>query len=99
MKYRDSTSIKTTTGSFQILSYSSLIIFIVLSVATQSRYREMDGYTRAVSGQRLGKHVPAATKRNNGGTVGKGVFQRGPCRGVVIRKTIGATKSVPYGSL
>jgi hypothetical protein len=26
--------------------------------------REMDGYTRAVSGQRLGKHVPAATDTN-----------------------------------
>jgi hypothetical protein len=31
----------------------------------------MDGYTRAVSEQVLGKHV---STRNNGGTVGNGVF-------------------------
>jgi hypothetical protein len=60
----------------------------------------MDGYTKAVTKQRLGKHVPAAM--NPPATIEflleKWVFVRGPCRGV-RRKKFGATESVLYGSL
>jgi hypothetical protein len=45
--------------------------------------REMGGYTRAVSGQRLGKHVPAATGTN--ATVEELCFLCGPCRDIVSK--------------
>jgi hypothetical protein len=48
----------------------------------------MGGYNRAVSGQRLGKHVPTAT--NPDATIEEICFLLGPYGGVV-RKTIGAT--------
>jgi hypothetical protein len=41
------------------------------------------GYTREVSGQRLGKHVPAATDTN--ATIEEPCFLCGPCRGVIIK--------------
>jgi hypothetical protein len=49
---------------------------------------EMGGYTRAVSGQRLRKHVPAATNLKE--TITQLCFLFSPCQGV-IRKTIGTT--------
>jgi hypothetical protein len=42
--------------------------------------REMGGCTRAVSEQRLGKHVPAATDTN--ATIGELCFICGTCRDV-----------------
>jgi hypothetical protein len=42
--------------------------------------REMGGYTRALSGQRLGKHVPEATDTN--ATIEEPCFLCGPCRDV-----------------
>jgi hypothetical protein len=55
--------------------------------------------TKFVSRQQLGKHVPAA--RDKHATIEycrKRCFIHGPCKGV-IRKTVGATKSVVYGSV
>jgi hypothetical protein len=50
----------------------------------------MGGYTRDVSGQRLGKHIPVARQQIlNNGTVGlcvqqwKNCFLRGPCQDVI----------------
>jgi hypothetical protein len=59
--------------------------------------REMGGYTRAVSGQRLSKHVHAATNRRATTVVllETGCLLRGPCRGVV--RTTGATESILPG--
>jgi hypothetical protein len=43
----------------------------------------MDMYTRVVSGQRLGKHVPSATDTN--ATIKELYFLCGPCRGVISK--------------
>jgi hypothetical protein len=51
----------------------------------------MNGYIRPVFGQRLGKHVPAATVTP--ATVETGCYLRGPRRGVIKKRT-GATSSV-----
>jgi hypothetical protein len=53
--------------------------------------REMGGYIRPDAGQRLGKHVPAATVTH--GTGETGCCLRGPRRGD-IKEKIGATSSV-----
>jgi hypothetical protein len=44
---------------------------------------EMGGYTRATSGQRLSKHVPAATDAN--AKIGELCFLCGPCRDVISK--------------
>jgi hypothetical protein len=44
---------------------------------------EMGGYARVVSGQRLGKHVPAGTDMN--ATIEKLCSLRGPCRDVISK--------------
>jgi hypothetical protein len=51
----------------------------------------MGGYIRHVSGQRLGKHVPAATVTRE--TEETGYCLCGPRRGVIKKRT-GATSSV-----
>jgi hypothetical protein len=43
----------------------------------------MGGYTRAVSGQRLGKHVPAATDAH---ATEERRFLRGPCQDVISKR-------------
>jgi hypothetical protein len=59
--------------------------------------REMGGYTRAVSGQRLGKHVPSARHEYNNGTAEERCFLRGPCRDVISKGR--GYSLVLYGSL
>jgi hypothetical protein len=53
---------------------------------------------RVVSGQRLGKHIPAATDTHAAIEEFETVFSSGPCQGVT-RKATGATESVLYGRL
>jgi hypothetical protein len=43
----------------------------------------MGSYTRAISGQRLGKHFPAATDTN--ATIEEWGFLLGPCRDVISK--------------
>jgi hypothetical protein len=45
--------------------------------------REMVGYTRAISGQRLSKHVPAATDTK--ATIEELCLLCGPCRDVMSK--------------
>jgi hypothetical protein len=63
-------------------------IRIVVCIAVACSDSEMVGYIRPVSGQRLGKHVPATTV-----THAAGCCLRGPCK-VVINKRTGAISSV-----
>jgi hypothetical protein len=56
--------------------------------------REMGGYTSAVSGQRLSKHVPAATDMN--ATI-ELYFLLGPYRDVISKEQVQLI--VLYGSL
>jgi hypothetical protein len=44
---------------------------------------DVGGYSRAVSWQRLGKHVPAATDTN--ATIEQLCFLCGPCRDVISK--------------
>jgi hypothetical protein len=59
----------------------------------------MGGYTRAVSGQRLGKHVPLAIQQSlNNATVGlqqwEKCFLRGSCREVISEAKLESIHSV-----
>jgi hypothetical protein len=60
--------------------------------------REISKYTRAISRQRLGKYVPAATDMHAKTEVLDTVFPTRSVQGL-IRKTTGATKSVLWGRL
>jgi hypothetical protein len=44
---------------------------------------KMGGYTRAISGQRLGKHIPTTTDVN--ATIEELCFLCGPCRDVISK--------------
>jgi hypothetical protein len=54
----------------------------------------MSGYARVVSGQRLGKHVPAATDTN--ATIEELCFVCGPCRNIITDK-VTVVSSTPCG--
>jgi hypothetical protein len=55
--------------------------------------RDIGGYIRPISGQWLNKHVPTATVMHAMGEMG--CCLRGPCRGVIKKKT-GATRLVDF---
>jgi hypothetical protein len=61
----------------------SNIYFVAFVEPLLRNDREIVGYTRAVSGQRLGEHVLAAADTN--GTIEELCFLCGPCRDIITK--------------
>jgi hypothetical protein len=60
-----------------------IYVYVVTCRSLLCNDREMDDYTRAVSGQGLGKYVPAAL--DTSATIEDLCFLCGPCRDVISK--------------